>query len=67
MLDTHRVDGGPSVRAAAPRSWKTHLDGAIRALVLIRFGQELGTNSQLSQTVAATIDVVVVAFAKLVG
>lgn len=67
MLDTPRVAGGPSVETAAPRAWKTTLDGVIRALVLIRFGQELGTDSKLSQTIAATIDVVVAAFAKFVG
>ena len=32
------------------------LDSLIQSLVLVRFGQELGTSSELAQAIAHTID-----------
>ena len=42
------------------RSW----DATIQALVLVRAGQELGSNSELAQYVAATIDFFIHSVAK---
>lgn len=39
-------------RAAARRTW----DEVIQALVLIRLGQELGSNSALAQSLASAVD-----------
>jgi hypothetical protein len=38
---------------------KRHLDRLIQALVFIRLGQQLGTDSDLSQAVARGIDLLV--------
>lgn len=38
---------------------KRHLDKLIEALVFIRVGQQLGTDSDLAQAVAHAIDLVV--------
>ena len=38
---------------------RRHLDRLIQALVFIRLGQQLGTDSELAQAVARSIDLVV--------
>ncbi len=38
---------------------KRHLDRIIQALVFVRLGQQLGTDSDLAQAVAHSIDVAV--------
>ena len=38
---------------------KRHLDRLIQALVFIRLGQQLGTDSDLAQVVAHSIDLLV--------
>jgi hypothetical protein len=35
---------------------RRRLDAALQSLVLVRFGQELGTDSDLAQAVASVID-----------
>ena len=40
---------------------------AIRSLVLVRLGQELGTSSELAQTIAHSIDFVLGTIARLIG
>jgi hypothetical protein len=42
-------------------------NAAIRSLLLVRLGQELGTSSELAQTVAHSIDFVLGTIARLVG
>jgi hypothetical protein len=42
-------------------------NAAIRSLVLVRLGQELGTSSELAQTVAHSIDFVLGAIARIIG
>jgi hypothetical protein len=37
---------------------KRHWNNALQSLVLIRFGQELGTDSEVARTVAHAIDFV---------
>ena len=44
---------------------KRHLDRIIQALVFIRLGQQLGTDSDLAQAVAHGIDVAVSLLARL--
>lgn len=46
---------------------KRHLDKLIEALVFIRFGQQLGTDSDLAQAVARGIDLVVSTLSGLFG
>jgi hypothetical protein len=38
---------------------RRHLDRLIQALVFVRLGQQLGTDSDLAQTVASCIDLLV--------
>jgi hypothetical protein len=38
---------------------KRHLDKLIQALVFVRLGQQLGTDSELAQAIAHSIDVAV--------
>jgi hypothetical protein len=38
------------------------MDALIRALVLIRFGQELGSEGRFSAALAATIDALLIVF-----
>lgn len=38
---------------------KKHWDGLVRGLVLIRLGQELGTDSHLAHLLADFVDVVI--------
>jgi len=44
---------------------KRRLDSLIQSLVLIRFGQELGTDSEIAQAVAHSIDLVVSTLARI--
>jgi hypothetical protein len=46
---------------------KRHLDKLIQALVFIRLGQQLGTDSDLAQTVAHGIDLVVSTLSRFLG
>lgn len=46
---------------------KRHLDRIIQALVFIRLGQQLGTDSDLARAVAHAIDVAVSLLAKFHG
>lgn len=45
---------------------KSFWDESIRALILVRFGQELGTNSALAQHLACFVDVVICWISKIV-
>jgi hypothetical protein len=45
-------------------SIKTRLNSAVSSLVLIRFGQELGTDSEIAQAVASCIDLAVSVLAR---
>jgi len=38
---------------------KKHLDGMIRSLLLVRLGQQLGTDSELARAVAGFMDAIV--------
>jgi hypothetical protein len=38
---------------------RRHIDRLIQALVFVRFGQELGTDSEIAQAVAGGIDFLV--------
>mgnify|MGYP003342971638 CR=1 FL=1 len=51
---THRI-----LRATEGRAMKRHVDRIIHSLVMIRFGQELGTDSDVAQAVAHSIDLLV--------
>jgi hypothetical protein len=44
---------------------KRHWNNALQSLVLIRFGQELGTDSDLAQAVAYSIDFVLGTLARI--
>ncbi len=44
---------------------KRHLDRIIHSLVMIRLGQELGTDSEIAQTLASCIDVLAATLARL--
>jgi hypothetical protein len=46
---------------------KRHLDRIIQALVFIRLGQQLGTDSDLAQAVAHSIDFVLGTLARFLG
>ena len=46
---------------------KRHIDRTIQALVFIRLGQQLGTDSDLAQAVAHSIDFVLGTLARFVG
>jgi len=46
---------------------KQHLDRLIQALVFIRLGQQLGTDSDLAQAVAHSIDLLVSTLARFLG
>jgi hypothetical protein len=46
---------------------KRHLDKLIQALVFIRLGQQLGTDSDISQAVASGIDLLVSTVSSLFG
>jgi len=46
---------------------KRHLDRIIHSLVMVRLGQELGTNSELAQTLASCIDVLAATLARLLA
>lgn len=46
---------------------KRHLDRIIHSLVMVRLGQELGTNSDTARAVAGCIDVLVSALARLLS
>jgi len=46
---------------------KQRLDRLIQALVFIRLGQQLGTDSDLAQAVAHSIDFVVGTLARFLG
>jgi hypothetical protein len=46
---------------------KRHLDKLIQALVFIRLGQQLGTDSDLAQAVAHSIDFVLETLARFLG
>ena len=45
---------------------KRHIDRIICSLALIRFGQELGSDSQSAQTIAHAIDWVLGTFSRLI-
>ena len=44
---------------------KRRINSLIQSLVLIRFGQELGTSSDLAQAIAHSIDAVVSVLARI--
>ena len=46
---------------------RRHLDRLIQALVFIRLGQQLGTDSELAQAVAGSIDFVLKTLARFLG
>ena len=46
---------------------KRHLDRPIQALVFVRLGQQLGTDSDLAQAVAHSIDLLVSTLARFLG
>ena len=46
---------------------KRHLDGLIQALVFIRVGQQLGTDSDLARAVAHSIDLLVSTLSRFLG
>lgn len=46
---------------------KRQIDRLLQALVLIRFGQELGTDSEIAQAVAQSIDILVSSLARILG
>jgi hypothetical protein len=46
-----------------PRNW----NAAIHSLLCIRLGQELGTSSELAQTIAHSIDFAVGTLARIFG
>jgi len=46
---------------------KRHLDRIIHSLVMIRLGQELGTDSEIAQTLASCIDFLAATLAKLLA
>jgi hypothetical protein len=46
---------------------RRHLDRLIQALVFIRLGQQLGTDSDLAQAVAHSIDFAVSTLARFLG
>ena len=46
---------------------RRHLDRLIQALVFIRLGQQLGTDSDLAQAVAHSIDFVLGTLARFLG
>lgn len=46
---------------------KRHIDKLIQALVFIRLGQQLGTDSELAQAVAHGIDQVVSTLSRFFG
>lgn len=46
---------------------KRYLDRVIQALVFVRLGQQLGTDSDLAQAVAGGIDLLVSTLSRLLG
>jgi hypothetical protein len=46
---------------------RRHLDAIVRSLLLVRLGQELGTDSELARAVAQCIDAAVAAAARFLG
>jgi hypothetical protein len=46
---------------------KRHLDRLIQALVFIRLGQQLGTDSDIAQAVAHSIDLLVSALSRFLA
>lgn len=46
---------------------RKHLDNAIRSLLLVRLGQELGSDSELARAVAQCIDAAVSAASRFLG
>jgi hypothetical protein len=46
---------------------RRHLDKLIQALVFVRLGQQLGTDSDLAQAVAHSIDFVVSTLSRFLG
>lgn len=59
MFDTHGAEGGLPADAGGPRPWQRIWDRALVALVLVRLGQELGSDTRTAQAVATTIDFIV--------
>lgn len=43
------------------------LDGVIRSLLLVRLGQELGSDSQLARAIADCIDAAIAAASRFLG
>jgi hypothetical protein len=46
---------------------RRHIDAIIRSLLLVRLGQELGSDSELAQAVAQCIDAAVSAASRFLG
>lgn len=46
---------------------KRHIDKLIQALVFVRFGQQLGTDSDIAQAVAHGIDLAVSTLSRFFG
>jgi hypothetical protein len=46
---------------------KRRINSLIQSLVLVRFGQELGTDSEIAQTLASCIDVLASTLARLLA
>lgn len=44
---------------------KRHFDRLIHSLVMVRLGQELGTDSELAQSLASCIDILAATLSKL--
>ena len=46
---------------------KLRMNSLIQSLVLVRFGQELGTDSEVAQAVASGIDLLVSTLSRFLG
>jgi hypothetical protein len=62
---------GPSgsriLSAKEGRAMKRRINSLIQSLVLVRFGQELGTDSDIAQAVASGIDLLVSTLSRFCG
>jgi hypothetical protein len=61
-LSAHRI-----LSAKEGHAMRRHIDRLIQALVFIRLGQQLGTDSDLAQAVAHGIDLAVSTLARFLG
>jgi hypothetical protein len=56
-----------STTAKEGHAMKRRINSLIQSLVLVRFGQELGTDSEIAQAVARSIDFVLKTLARFLG